>query len=874
MYKILVSGYYGFHNIGDEAVLRCVTEEISDTIADAQLTILSNDPQDTREKYHVDSVPRMKFWQVLKALWNTDMLISGGGSLLQDVTGRFSIHYYLLIIMAALLFHKPVFIYSQGIGPINGKFNRWLTGWVLKKVDGIAVRDERSAQLLMQIGISQQTINITADPVLRLEKAEPETGAEILRKVGIRREEGRPLVGWAVKSGDPRFLGEVTRCVRYLREKYDADCVMIPFHYEQDAKCIQQLREELGDEAYYVMEKQLTDDMLSIIGNLDLLVGVRLHSLIYAAVSDVPMIGISYDPKIDAFLESVCRRSVSTVEDFTLEKFQPEVERVLADQENIRNKTQQQVRLLRRKLDDHNDMIREIAGRRSPKKMKKQATKTKEKKNGGGIITSIGSVMLITIIAKVFGILRESIQANVFGSADAFYASYNKTIYLYTTVAYAMCVAAVPIITKAMEKSRKEGERVANNLTTFSLLISTIGVVIWELLSVSPLASFFFGSDSAVLPMVRVMALSLPVIVMAYVMVALFQSLDHFSLQGSMSLPHSVFLIGYLLIFGDSENIMTYVWLVCVAWVLQFAMCLPYVVKEKYVYKPRLDPKEGYFGTFVKTSLVTIITSSTYLFCYLLDASAAAELGEGTTSAFYYADKLFTPLTTTFIYSITAVLFPRLNREFTRSDARGYKGYVWSITSSTLVVVFPMCVILMAFGGPILKVLFESGNFTADATAQTTQIFAMYALGMAGFSVLDLVNKSFFTMNRSAAPLLISLGTIALNLVLNKLLGGSGPMVALATSVSMTVGAVVSLAVMFKGEKLMKFGPVIKSAVASLVAGGAAYGLKELFVSMSDGKLLLIVKCCAIGVVFLMIYLLVCLLLKLDMVTNLIKRKK
>lgn len=864
MDKILISGYYGFHNIGDEAVLRCVTEQIHEALPDAELTILSNDPEDTREKYQVNSVPRMQFFQVFRAILKTDMLISGGGSLLQDVTSRISILYYLAIIFLALLFGKRVFVYSQGIGPINNRFNRKLTALLLKRVDGIAVRDEKSAGLLREIGIPGDRISVTADPVLRLHKADPVRGREILEQLGVERNSGRMLVGWAVKTGDEKFLKEISRAVEYLKETYHAESVFIPFHYEQDAKMIGTLSRQLGDSAYYVTEKHLIDDMLSIIGNLDLLVGVRLHSLIYAAVSGVPMLGISYDPKIDAFLESVGGTCVSTQSEFTLEQFAPAVERLLEQRQEIVSRTTCRVTELRQRLEQNEKMVLAITEGKTfaPRKRKK------------GVASAIGSVMLITILAKIFGILRESVQANVFGAADAYYAGYNKTVYLFTTAAYAMCVAAVPIITKEMEKSRKAGIKAANNLTTVGLLVSLVALGIWELLTLQPFAPFVYGGEPGVLPFVRVMALSLPVIVMAYLMVALFQSLDHFSLQGSMSLPHSVFLIVYLLLFGNRDSIMTYVWLVCVAWVLQFMMCLPYAVKEKYLYRPGLDLKCGYLGTFAKTSVVTIVVSSTYLFCYLLDASAAEKLGAGTTTAFYYGDKLFTPLITTFIYSISAVLFPKLNREYTRKDAGEYKKYVWNITGTTLVVVLPLCALLMVFGGPILKVLFESGNFTPDVTATTTGIFVVYVLGMAGFATMDLVNKAFFTMGRSLAPLLISLGTLALNWALNILLGGAGTTIALTTAVSMTAGAGVTLLVMFRGEKIVSFIPIVKSLVASVVMGGVAYGLKALLVSMTDGKIMLILKCGCIGIVAVIVFLVLCILLRLDIITDAVKGRK
>lgn len=863
MYKILVSGYYGFHNIGDEAVLRCVTQQIRHCLPDGEVTILSNDPQDTQEKYQVNSIPRMCFHKVLAAIFKTDMLISGGGSLLQDVTSRSSILYYLFIIFMALLFRKKVFIYSQGIGPIHGKINRRVTGFLLKRVDGIAVRDEKSARLLSEIGVPSEQICVTADPVLGLQPADPQMGQNLLEHLGVHKKPERLLVGWAIKAGDEQFLSQVVQSVQYLKETYQADSIFIPFHHEQDAKVIETLSEQLGDTAYYVKDKHLIDEMLSLIGNLDLLIGVRLHSLIYAAVAGVPMVGISYDPKIDAFLESISAPCVSTTRDFTLEKLAPAVENVLKNPQKTVEQTNIHVEQLRHRLEKNEQMVMELAAPRERPQQKKK----------GGVASVIGGVMLITILAKVFGILRESVQASVFGAADAYYAGYNKTIYLFTTAAYAMCVAAVPIITKEMEKSRKDGMKAANNLTTISLLLSLVALGFWELFTLNPFSGIF-GSDPTILPFVRVMALSLPVIVAAYLMVALFQALDHFTLQGSMSLPHSILLIGYLLLFGKQDRLMPYVWLVCLAWVLQFLMCLPYVVKEKYHYRPRLDLHCGYLGTFAKTSLVNIVATSTYLFCYLLDASAAQKLGAGTTSAFYYADKLFTPLATTFIYSISSVMFPKLSREYTKNDGGAYKKYVWDITSSTLVVILPLCALLVVFGGPILKVLFESGNFTPENRAVTTEIFLVYVLGMAGFAAMDLVNKAFFTMGRSLAPLLISLVTIGLNLVLNAIVPGRGTLIALTTAVSMTVGAGITLFVMFRGEKILNFTPILKSLAASVLSGLAAWGLKGLFVSMEDGKILLILKCGSIGVVAMVLFFGLCVLFRLDTITDVLKRFK
>ena len=112
MVNILISGYYGFDNIGDESILRTLVSSLREHIPDCSLTVLSHNPTSTREKYGVEAVDRMSPMAILRAVKKCDMLISGGGSLLQDVTSSKSLHYYLSIIRCAEFFHKKVFILS------------------------------------------------------------------------------------------------------------------------------------------------------------------------------------------------------------------------------------------------------------------------------------------------------------------------------------------------------------------------------------------------------------------------------------------------------------------------------------------------------------------------------------------------------------------------------------------------------------------------------------------------------------------------------------------------------------------------------------------------------------------------------------------
>ncbi len=125
--RIVISGYYGFHNVGDEAILYSIIQALRQQEPNVEIVVLSNHPEETAKAYHVLSVNRWKLNEVLKALKNADGLVSGGGSLLQDQTGLRSIPYYVGIIKIAQILKKPVFIYAQGMGPIHRTYNKQLS---------------------------------------------------------------------------------------------------------------------------------------------------------------------------------------------------------------------------------------------------------------------------------------------------------------------------------------------------------------------------------------------------------------------------------------------------------------------------------------------------------------------------------------------------------------------------------------------------------------------------------------------------------------------------------------------------------------------------------------------------------------------------
>lgn len=144
MAKVVLSGYYGFDNIGDEAILLSIIQALKERKADIDITVLSHNPQRTSNLYGVKAVNRWSLKEVKATLKDSDLLISGGGSLLQDITGIKSLLYYLGVVGLARRLGKPVFFYAQGIGPVDGWLGRRLMRLTVNRVEAVTVRDEQS----------------------------------------------------------------------------------------------------------------------------------------------------------------------------------------------------------------------------------------------------------------------------------------------------------------------------------------------------------------------------------------------------------------------------------------------------------------------------------------------------------------------------------------------------------------------------------------------------------------------------------------------------------------------------------------------------------------------------------------------------------
>ncbi len=330
--NITILGYHGFGNCGDEAILLAMKNNINKMYSNANITVLSFNPENTKTLYGINAVKRFSIPSVVKQIMKTDVLIAGGGTLLQDETSTRSLLYYLSIIYFAKMLRKKVMLYSNGIGPVHKNHNRKLIKRVINKVDLITLRDQFSKEELVDIGVTKE-IHVTADPAFSL-NADDINVKKIFEKEKI--DTSKDLVGISIRKwkNEEDFVNKISELSKYILNKYDVNIVIIPMQHSYDMDISNKLYKKIDNERVFLLKGDyLSQEVLAVIGSLTLLLSMRLHTLIFAGAEEVPLAGIIYDPKINNYLRLLDMPSLGDCNNLDVEHMKTVVDDMLTDKE-------------------------------------------------------------------------------------------------------------------------------------------------------------------------------------------------------------------------------------------------------------------------------------------------------------------------------------------------------------------------------------------------------------------------------------------------------------------------------------------------------------------------------------------------------------
>ncbi len=330
--RLLLSGYYGFGNTGDEAILEAVIAGVRRVMPDAEMCVLSAAPAATSARHEIEAADRWDVGAQAAQIRRADVLIQGGGGLYQDSTSKLSVFYYLNQLWMARLFRTPYAILAQGVGPLRSTVLRGALVGSFARARLLTLRDHASAADLEQWGLKTPEPIVTADPVLQLAPCTEERCSALLEGMGLADE---PFMVVALRHW-PGVEAALDAVAHYLNAAA-RPVLLLPFQYDQDIDIARRLHGELEGGLGRVPEAPLQPaEIIGLIAHAEEVLAMRLHALIMACAVGTTAAGLAYDPKVNAF----CRRSGQAVMDLQLIE-RGEVDDLIAAARDARERVEQ-----------------------------------------------------------------------------------------------------------------------------------------------------------------------------------------------------------------------------------------------------------------------------------------------------------------------------------------------------------------------------------------------------------------------------------------------------------------------------------------------------------------------------------------------------
>ncbi|MGN1058871.1 MAG: murein biosynthesis integral membrane protein MurJ, partial [Clostridia bacterium] len=455
-------------------------------------------------------------------------------------------------------------------------------------------------------------------------------------------------------------------------------------------------------------------------------------------------------------------------------------------------------------------------------------------------IKTAGFMILATLLAKLTGMGREVLFASLYGTggqAAAFLtASRIPLLFFDITLGAAISSSFIPVFNEYLEKDRRDqAMRYANTFVNTVLLITGVLCAV-GILFARPIAGWI-GSGLA--DTEKELAAQLVVILfpsmiftgVAYALTGILQSLGEFNVPAAISLVSNVLMMLYLLLVRDRLGIHGVAAAMLIAWGFQIVVQLPALRKKQFRYRPVLDLKSSGMKKTVALALPILISSWVQPINSTVNIYLASFLNEGqAVAALDYANKLYIIFVGVLTYAVSNLIFPSISRLAAGEHQAELAVVIGKAAKIVLAVILPVMTLFLLLRVPIVRFVYERGEFGAQSTALTASALLFYSLGMAGYAVSEILNKAFYALKDGKTPMFVAMGGITLNILLSFMFvrgfktGLWG--LALAASIAATLIGIVLLILLNKRLHILKPHDgwnTLKLLVSAFVMGVCVY---------------------------------------------------
>lgn len=437
-------------------------------------------------------------------------------------------------------------------------------------------------------------------------------------------------------------------------------------------------------------------------------------------------------------------------------------------------------------------------------------------------------LMIVTMLSKILGFGRELALTYFYGAteiSDVYITSSTIPTILFASVGTALTTTFIPLFyeldkNNQREKSLKFTNNILNIVILIAMIVSVLGYIFAEPL-VKLFAIDFSGEKLRIaVEFTRIMIFGVIFIGLSNMMTGWLQISEKFTIPGMVGFPFNMFIIlGIVLSSKGNASIMAIGTLVAMS--SQFLFQLPFAIKNGYKYRPYINLKDEYVKKMLWLIAPVFMGVGVNQINAIVDRSLASTLGDGIITVLNSANRLNAFVLGLFISTIAAVIYPTLSKLSNEDNKGKFAVSVAQSINTVILLIIPISLGAIVLANPVVRIVFERGAFDSDATSMTAIDLACYSIGMIGFSLREILNRVFYSLQDTKTPMVNGAIAVGMNIVLNiimiRFLGHAG--LALATSIS----ALICIVLLFNSlkKKIGYFGQdkirstIIKSLIAA-----------------------------------------------------------
>jgi putative peptidoglycan lipid II flippase len=426
-------------------------------------------------------------------------------------------------------------------------------------------------------------------------------------------------------------------------------------------------------------------------------------------------------------------------------------------------------------------------------------------RRGSGMARNAIIVSAAFVLSRVLGLAREMILSRQFGTGpqmEAYVAAFRIPDLLFLTImSGAFGAAFIPVFGGFIDRGDKaRASRLASSILTWTgVTVLAVGAIAFAL--AGPITDVLFDFDeythNLTVELMRILLLSPVFLGLGIAFKGILEAQNQFTLPALSPLVYNAAIIVGAAFFAQEYGIQAVAWSVIIGAVLHMGIELPGVIRSGLHYRPTLNRRIAGLSEVVRLLGPRVLGQAAFQINFIAVTSFASTIGDENVAGFNYAWQLLMLPHGVLALSISTVAFPSLAALFSRGDRHGFGSLLDRTMRPLLFLSIPASAGLLLAGRPIVKIIFEGGEFTENSTELVVSALTWFAIGLVGYGLTEIITRVFYAMRDTRTPVITGILTIVLNIILCALLIDSMGIEGLAISLSATTAAEAIIMLLF-----------------------------------------------------------------------------